>query len=109
MSKNILERFWSVEESTSEALHTAMKESLEVIINYFDSSRAAKENLLKTDIRVANNVLNTFAKMRQAESGMIQALTVLGERQAKSDEFKRFIQENLPQIEVSKKLPASTK
>jgi len=98
-----------VEEKTSEALHVAMKESLEVIIGYFDSPRAAKENLLKTDIKVANNVLNTFARMRQAESGMIQALTVLGERQAKSAEFKQFIQENLPQIEVGKKLPAYTK
>lgn len=86
-----------------------MKESLEAIIKYFDSPRAAKENLMKTDLKVANTVLTTFARMRQAESGMIQALTVLGERATRSAEFKAFIEDNLPQIETTKKLATAKK
>ena len=82
-----------------------MKEAINTIIEYFKSPHAAKENLIKTDMKVANTVLSTFARMRQAESGELQALTILGERADKSAGFREFIQENLPQIEMMKKLP----
>jgi hypothetical protein len=80
-----------------------MRKGIGAIIEYFNSPYAAKENLIKTDMKVANTVLTTFARIRQAESGMVQAVTVVGDRAGKSEEFRAMISDNLPQISLPKK------
>jgi len=102
----ILTRFWQFTEGESGKLHEAMEQSLDAITEYFKQPRATKENVRKEEMKIAIPVLNAIVRMRQAESGMVQALAVLGERATKSEEFKEFIEKNLPHISTTKKLKA---
>lgn len=63
---------------------------------------AAKENLIKTDYKVASSTLGFVGRILQAESAMVQAFTVMADRVGKSEDFKKMISDNLPQV----KLPA---
>lgn len=85
----------------------AIDQSLAVMQQIFDAPMAAKENLMKTDFKVANSTLGFVGRILQAESAMVQAVTVMADRAGKSDDFRKMIAENLPQINLpAKKLKA---
>lgn len=86
----------------------AIDRSLEIMEKIYSAPEAAKENLMKTDFKVANSTLGFVGRILQAESAMVQAFTVLADRAGKSEEFSRMISDNLPQIHMPerKKLKA---
>jgi len=62
------------------------------------ASHAAKENLMKTDFKVAGVMLSFVGKLLQSESAMVQAVTVMADRAGKSEDFRGVISANLPNI-----------
>ena len=91
-------------QDASNQMHKAILKSLKAINEYFEMPSAAKKNLAQ-DIKIANNVINAFAKIRQHESGREMVLLQLGKMVSEDKkEFKEFIQENLPHLAPIKKL-----
>jgi hypothetical protein len=86
-----------------EKIDKAIDRALAVMENIFDASMAAKENLMKTDFKVANSTLSFVGRILQAESAMVQAITVMADRAGKSEDFKAMIANNLPQIQLPAK------
>jgi len=82
----------------------ALLTAIEKINMAFDAPYTVKERLMKTDIKMANNVLNTAGKLRSAESGMMQGMAVIAERRGKSKIFQEYIDFNLPHLKPIKKL-----
>ena len=82
----------------------ALLTAIQKINNAFEAPHAVKEQLMKTDIKMANNVLNTAGKLRSAESGIMQGMAVIAERRGKSKIFKDYIDFNLPHLKPIKKL-----
>lgn len=76
----------------------AIDQSLAIMDKIASSPEAAKENLMKTDFKVANATLGFVGRILQAESAMVQAFTVLADRAGKSEEFSQMISDNLPGI-----------
>lgn len=72
--------------------------AFEMLDNIRQAPHAAKENLMKTDFKVASTILNFVGRILQAESAMVQAITVLAERAGKSSDFRDMISDNLPGI-----------
>jgi len=81
----------------------AIDQSLLIMEKILDAPMAAKENLMKTDFKVANSTLAFVGRILQAESAMVQAFTVLADRVGKSEDFKKMISDNLPQIQLPAK------
>lgn len=100
--KNFM-RFWQFSENESGKIHRELGRCLDDLEEFHKASRAEKENFMKTDIKVINNFLNFVARARQAESGIIQAMAVMGERQTKSDDYRNFIKENVPNVVIPQK------
>jgi hypothetical protein len=82
-------------------IDAAIDQSLAVMETILDAPMAAKENLMKTDFKVANSTLGFVGRILQAESAMVQAFTVLADRAGKSKDFKKMISDNLPMIQLS--------
>jgi hypothetical protein len=78
----------------------AIDQALNIMEKIYDAPMAAKDNLMKTDFKVANSTLGFVGRILQAESAMVQAITVLADRSSKSDDFRKMIAENLPQINL---------
>ena len=57
----------------SDELHKAMLSGLKAINGYFDTPQGAKKNLTM-DMKIATATINTYAKLRQAESGEAMVL-----------------------------------
>jgi hypothetical protein len=86
-----------------EKIDQAIDQSLAVMGKILDAPMAAKENLMKTDFKVANSTLGFVGRILQAESAMVQAFTVLADRAGKSEGFRGIIADNLPQILLPEK------
>jgi hypothetical protein len=86
-----------------EKIDKAINSSLEIMEKISKAPMAAKENLMKTDFKIANSTLGFVGRILQAESAMVQAITVLADRAGKSNEFRKMISDNLPQIQLPEK------
>ncbi|MFA5075730.1 MAG: hypothetical protein WC436_06555 [Candidatus Babeliales bacterium] len=86
----------------------AINHALDSLEAIHAAPHAAKENLMKTEFKVAAVELSFVGKILQAESAMVQAITVMADRAGKSEDFRSMIAENLPQIQLptAKKLKA---
>jgi len=60
--------FRGLSTEASKELHKAMMSGLKMINKYFDNPRSNQKNLM-VDMKIATTVLNTYSKLRQAESG----------------------------------------
>lgn len=95
--------FWSIGDA-GEDFHALLKESIRKARKYYNEPQAVKQNLAKTDVKMINNVLNTAGRILSAQSGITQGMAVLAARREKSDEFKEFVDYNLPQFKPTKLL-----
>ena len=89
--------FGSLKSDVEREFHKAMFKSLQSINGYFDSPHAAKVNLLN-DVKLAASTVNSFAKIRQAESGMAMAILQLAKAGKSDESMKGFLSSNLPHI-----------
>ena len=97
-------RIGNLTDEASEEMHKAMLKSLKSINEFFDAPYAARKNLTQ-EIKVSNSVINSFAKIRQAESGKEMVMLQMGKMLSENKkEFKDFIFENLPYLIKVKKL-----
>ena len=85
-------------------LDRAMIQSLEKITAFFDAPFAAKQNLLQ-EMKTANNLVSSYAKIRQSESGheMVR-LQIARALCGNKEEFQKFIEENMPHLTADKLL-----
>jgi len=60
--------FRGLSAEASNELHAAMLSGLKMINEYFKNPQSSKKNLM-VDMKIATTVLNTYSKLRQAESG----------------------------------------
>jgi hypothetical protein len=102
----ILKRFWSYPKETSDKLLRAVDAAIDDLLKIHEAPSAAQENLMKTIGKNAANIINFAGRTRQAESGMMQALVVNGERRIKSKEYSEYSDYVLPQLSTPKKLKA---
>lgn len=65
--------FRGLSSKASVELHKAMEGGLKEINEYFKSPQSARKNLA-LDMKVATTAINTYAKLRQAESGEAMVL-----------------------------------
>jgi len=101
-AKNL--RIGNLTDETSLQMHEAMLKSLKSINEFFDAPYAARKNFTQ-EIKVANSVINSFAKIRQAESGKEMVMLQIGKMLSENKkEFKNFVFENLPYLSGVKKL-----
>ncbi len=103
MSNSSFTPFSMMVENQRAKIDMAIDQSLAVMEKILDAPMAAKENLMKTDFKVANSTLGFVGRILQAESAMVQAFTVLADRAGKSEDFKKMIAEKLPQIQLPAK------
>jgi len=97
-------RIGNLTPEASDQMHSAMLNSLKLINEFFDSPRPQRKEFTQ-EIKVANSVLNSFAKIRQAESGNQMVLLQMGKMLSDSKkEFRAFMFENLPHLVDFKKL-----
>ena len=93
--------------SKNKKLEELVELSYEKIKMIYEAPQAAKGNLMQIEGKLAINVLNHYRTLRQAESGQEQARAVIAKMICGSrQEMKEFIENNLPQIETTKKLKA---
>lgn len=78
----------------------AVDQSLSVMEKILNAPEAAKDNLMLTDYKVAASTLSFVGKLLQAESGMLQAITVVADRADKSEDFKKMISGHLPMFHL---------
>lgn len=97
-------KFLLLTSKQNEEFQKALLTAIQKINDAFDAPHAVKEQLMKTDIKMANNILNTAGKLRSAESGMMQGMAVIAERREKSKIFQEYIDFNLPHLKPIKKL-----
>jgi hypothetical protein len=90
-------------EAQKKKIDKAIDQSLSVMEEILDAPMAAKDNLMKTNFKIANTTLGFVGRILQAESAMVQAVTVMADRAGKSDDFRAMIEENLPHITFPKK------
>jgi hypothetical protein len=106
MSKKIQKETAFLSAEDNAGLTELHQRAVQKIIEYFDAPYAAKANLAQ-EIKAANNALNSFAHLRQAESGhemvRLQAIKMVS---ANKEDFKELVAENLPHLALIKKLKA---
>lgn len=96
-------RITVMSKEASKEMHKAIFQSLKAINDYFEQPHAAKKNLSQ-DMKVANSVINTFAKIRQHESGRDMVLLQAGKMLTESrGEFREFVEDNLPHLDLGTK------
>ena len=81
----------------------AIDQALGILESIRSEPEAAKENRMKTDFKIASVILGFVGRILQSESAMVQAVTVLADRAGKSEDFRRMISDNLPQIALPEK------
>lgn len=89
-----------------DVLNTLVDEAASKLMNILNAPHAAKENLMKTDYKAAVAAANVVKTLVQAESANLQAMTVLATRIEGSDNLRAFIDANMPQINVAKRIGA---
>ena len=91
-------RIGNLTDETSLQMHEAMLKSLKSINEFFDAPHAARKNFTQ-ELKTANSVINSFAKIRQAESGREMVMLQMGKMLSDNKkEFKSFVYENLPYL-----------
>ena len=85
-------RFGSLSGEQNEEMQKAMLNGLKAINNYFESSSGVRKNLL-SDMKMATTAVNTYAKLRQADSGFAMILLQLIKMSGKEDQpiLKSFV------------------
>ena len=97
-------RLTSMTSNASTEIHKALERSLRSINDYFEAPLASRQNLVQ-DIKVANNVLNTFAKIRQSESGSDMVKLQMAKWMCRDKkEIREFMLSNLPHLVPLKQL-----
>ena len=86
-----------------ERIDRAINQALDILEEIHNAPHAVKENLMKTEFKIANTSLNFVGRILQAESAMVQAVTSLADKADKSEEFREMISGNLPQINIKVK------
>lgn len=109
MSNSTYAPFSMMGKEAKEKIDEEINRAFDELKEIREAPHAAKENLMKTNFKTASLTLGFIGRLLSSESGMAQAMAVLGERQVKSAEFKEFIETNLPQITIAKKLPEHKK
>ena len=90
--------------TTSKKLEELVEESYQKIKEIYDSPHAAKVNLMRTDGKLAINVLSTYRTIRQSDSGDRQSKAVIARMVCESkEEMRKFIEKNLPEITIPTK------
>jgi len=85
-------------------LNELMIKSLEKIAEYYESPNAAKANLV-LEIKTANNLVSSISRIRQSESGSEMVRLQIGRALSSTkEEFKEFLQENMPHLALEKRL-----
>ena len=91
-------RFGSLSAEASDEMQKAMLGGLKAINEYFDSKPSIKKIMIQ-DIRVATTAINTYAKLRQAESGYAMILLQLAKVSKEGKEaLKYFIIDAVPRL-----------
>jgi hypothetical protein len=87
-----------------ENLNALVDDAAAILRNIMSAPNAAKENLMKTDYKVAVAAGNLVKSIIQAESANTMAMAVLSQRRRADEEF---IEANVPGLKVPvKKLKA---
>ena len=96
-------RFGSLSTEASDEMQKAMLGGLKAINEYFDSKPSIRKIMIQ-DIRVATTAINTYAKLRQAESGYAMILLQLAKVSKEGKEaLKYFIIDAVPRLVKSEK------
>lgn len=96
-------RFGSLSPEASDEMQKAMLGGLKAINEYFDSKPSIRKIMVQ-DIKVATTAINTYAKLRQAESGYAMILLQLAKVSKEGKEaLKYFIIDAIPKLVKSEK------
>jgi|GEM_PF-6587972 len=91
-------RFGSLSQEGSDEMQKAMLNGLKAINEYFDSKKNVRKFMVH-DIKVATTAVNTYAKLRQAESGYAMILLQLSKMSKEGKEaLKSFVIEAIPRL-----------
>lgn len=86
-------------------LEDLVNQSYDVVKEIFDAPSAARAHMMATKGKLAINVMNHYKTLRQADGGQEQARAVIGRMLCGTkDELLEFVQNNLPEIKIPKKL-----
>ena len=89
-------RFASLSQEASGEMQKAMLGGLKLINEYFDSKHSIRKIMI-SDIKVATTAVNTYAKLRQAESGYAMILLQLAKMTKEGKEaLKYFVIDAIP-------------
>ena len=96
-------RFGSLSLEGSEEMQKAMLHGLKAINEYFDSPQSTRKNLIP-DIKVATTAVNTYAKLRQADSGFAMVLLQVAKMSKEGKQaLKYFVIDAMPRLAESEK------
>lgn len=96
-------RFGSLSSAASDEMQKAMLGGLKAINEYFDSKKNTRKFMIQ-DIRVATTAVNTYAKLRQADSGYAMILLQLAKMSKEGKAaLKYFVIDAIPRLAESEK------
>lgn len=91
-------RFGSLSQEASDEMQKAMLGGLKAINEYFDSKQNTRK-LMIHDIKVATTAVNTYAKLRQAESGYAMILLQVAKMSKEGKQaLKHFVIDAMPRL-----------
>jgi len=91
-------RFGSLAPEANDEMQKAMLGGLKLINEYFDSKQSMRKIMIP-DIKVATTAVNTYAKLRQAESGYAMILLQLAKMSKEGKEaLKYFVIDAMPRL-----------
>jgi len=91
-------RFGSLSQEASDEMQKAMFNGLKAINEYFDSKQNIRK-LMVHDVKVATTAVNTYAKLRQADSGFAMILLQLAKMSKEGKEaLKYFVIDAMPRL-----------
>jgi len=96
-------RFGSLSSEASDEMQKAMLGGLKAINEYFDSKQNTRKFMMH-DIKVATTALNTYSKLRQADSGYAMILLQLAKMSKEGKAaLKYFVIDAMPRLAESEK------